>query len=135
MRLVRSQNLSIHFGEDKTKSILFVSKRKIKSTRKLNVKYKNIKIKQHSQVTYLGCVLDETLCGEPMVLKALNKINGKLKFLYCKNKFLTPTLRRMLYNAIIQPHFDYVCSAWYPNLNEKLKQKIQIAQISVFGFA
>ena len=37
--------LSIHFGEDKTKSILFASKYKIKSARKLNVKYKNIKIK------------------------------------------------------------------------------------------
>ena len=33
--------LSIHFGEDKTKSILFASKRKIKNARKLNVKYKN----------------------------------------------------------------------------------------------
>ena len=30
--------LSIHFGEDKTKSILFASKRKIKSARTLNVK-------------------------------------------------------------------------------------------------
>ena len=104
--------LSIHFGEDKTKSILFASKRKIKSARKLNVKYKNIELKQHLQVTYLGCVLDETLCGELMALKALNKINGKLKFLYRKNKFLTPTLHRKLCNAIIQPHFDYACSAW-----------------------
>ena len=86
------------------------------------------------QVTYLGCVLDETLCGEPMALKALNKINGKLKFLYRKNKFLTPTLRRMLCNAIIQPHFDYACSAWYPNLNEKLKKKIQIAQNKCIRF-
>ena len=55
--------LSIHFGEDKTKSVLFASKRKIKSARKLNVKHKNVKIKQHSQFRYLGCVLDETLCG------------------------------------------------------------------------
>ena len=53
------------------KSILFASKHKIKSARKLNVasyiKYKNIEIKQHSHrvtpYTYLGCVLllDETL--------------------------------------------------------------------------
>ena len=64
----------------------------------------------------------------------LNKINGKLKFLYRKNKFLTPTLRRMLCNAIIQPHFDYACSAWYPNLNEKLKKKIQIAQNKCIWF-
>ena len=93
--------LSIHFGEDKTKSILFASKLKIKSARKLNIKYKNITIKQHSQVTYLGCILDETLSGEPMALTALNKINGKLKLLYHKNKFLTPTLCRMLCNTII----------------------------------
>ena len=39
--------LSIHFGKDKTKFILFASKHKIKSARKLNVKYKNLKIKQH----------------------------------------------------------------------------------------
>ena len=34
--------LSIHFGEYKTKSILFASWRKIKSARKLNMKYKDI---------------------------------------------------------------------------------------------
>ena len=56
-------NLSIHFGEDKTKSILFTTKRKIRSARKLNVKYKNIKIKQHLQVLHLGCVLDELCLG------------------------------------------------------------------------
>ena len=73
--------LRIYFGEDKTKSILFASKRKIKSARKRNVKYKKIKTKQHLQVTYLGCVSDEILSGETMTLKALNKINWKLKFL------------------------------------------------------
>ena len=80
------------------------------------------------QVTYLGCFLDETLPTKTMALKALKKINGKLNFLYRKNNFLSPPLRRMLCNALIQPHFDYACSAWYPNLNEKLKKKIQIAQ-------
>ena len=57
--------LSIHFGEDKTKSILFASQRKIKTIKKLNIKYQDIEIKQHSQVTYLGCVMDETMSGEP----------------------------------------------------------------------
>ena len=50
--------LSIHLGEDKTKSILFASKRKIKRVPKLKIKYKKIQIKQHSKVTYLGCILD-----------------------------------------------------------------------------
>ena len=69
-----------------------------------------------------------------MTLKALNKINGKLKFLYRKNKFLTQTLCRMLCNAIIQPYFDYACSAWYAKLNGKLKKKIGIAQNNCIRF-
>ena len=58
--------LSIHFGEDKTKSILFGSKRKLKKVGKLNITYQGIDIKQNSQVTYLGCILDEIMSGEPM---------------------------------------------------------------------
>ena len=46
----------------------------------------HINIKQHSQVIYLGCVLDERMSCEPMALKVINKINGKLKFLYGKNR-------------------------------------------------
>ena len=106
--------LSIHFGEDKTKSILFASKRKIKNIPKLKINYKNIKIKQHSKVTYLGCILDETTSGVSMALKVINKINLRLKFLNRKNKFLTPVLRRLLRNALIQSHFDSASSAWYP---------------------
>ena len=33
--------LSIHFGEDKTKSILFASKWRAKNIRQLNIKYKD----------------------------------------------------------------------------------------------
>ena len=58
----------------------------------------------------------------------------KLKFIYRKNKFLTPTLRRILCNAIIQPNFDYNCSTWYPDLNKKLKKKIQIVQNKCIQF-
>ena len=41
---------------------------KSKLQEKLNIKYQDIEIKQHSQVTYLGCVMDETISGEPMAL-------------------------------------------------------------------
>ena len=77
--------LTIHFGEDKSKLILFASQRKIKNIKKRNIKYQDIEIKQHSQVTDLGCVMDESMSGEPMALKFIIKINGKLKFLYWEN--------------------------------------------------
>ena len=91
--------LSIHFGEDKTKSILFASKWRARNIRQLNIKYKDINVKQNSEVTHLGCVLDEMKSREPITLIVINKINGKLMFLsenYRKNRFLNPELRRML---------------------------------------
>ena len=63
-----------------------------------------------------------------MALKLLNQINSRLKILHRKNKFLTTSLHRLLCNALIQPHFDYASSAWYPNLAQKRKNKIQITQ-------
>ena len=43
--------LSIHFGEDNTKSIPFASKNEINKVPKLNNTYKNIQIKQYLKVT------------------------------------------------------------------------------------
>ena len=68
-------------------------------------------------------MLDETMSGESMALKRINIINSTLKFLHRKNKFLTLALRRLLCNALIQPHFDYASSAWYPNLTNKIQIK------------
>jgi len=126
--------LSIHFGEDKTKSILFGVNRKLKKVEDFTIIYGDTEIKRHSKVTYLGCILDETLSGESMALKILSKINSRLRFLYRKNKFLTPQLRRLLCNALIQPHFDYACTSWYPNLNKSLKKKLQTAQNKCIRF-
>ena len=90
--------------------------------------YSGIEIKQYFKVTYLGCLRDETMCGELMALKIIKRINQKLKFLFRKNGFLIPRLRRFLCNAIIQPHFDYACSTWYPNFTQKLKKKLKVRQ-------
>ena len=44
-----------------------------KNIHQLNNKYKGIDIKQYLEVLYLGCLLSETMSGEPMALKVLNK--------------------------------------------------------------
>ena len=43
-------------------------------------------------------------------------------------KYLNYSSRRLLFNALIQPHFDYGCTSWYPPLSKALKTKLQIAQ-------
>ena len=72
--------------------------------------------------------MDCNLSGEEMATAVLKKINSKLKFLYRKQNFLSKSLRRLLCNALIQPHFDYACQAWFPNLSKSLLMKIQSAQ-------
>ena len=43
--------LSVDFGGDKTKSILFSPKHKSKSIGQIDISYKDVKIKQYSKVT------------------------------------------------------------------------------------
>ena len=126
--------MSIHFGEDKTKSIFFAPLNKCKKLRNLNTSCGSLKIKQYSEVPYLGFILDESPSGESMALNVVSKINTRLKFLYRKNKLLSPQLRRLLCTALIQPHFDYACSVWYPNFNKKFKTKLQTLQIKCVRF-
>ena len=54
--------------------------------------------------------------------------------MYRKHNFLDSSLRRLLLNALIQPHFDYACSSWYPMLNKRLSKKIESAQNKCIRF-
>ena len=63
-----------------------------------------------------------------MAIKVLNKVNSRLKFLYRKQTILNGHLRRLLCNALIQPHFDYASQSWYSNLTKTLSIKLQRAQ-------
>ena len=45
-----------------------------------------------------------------------------------KHNFFTPPLMRLLCISLIQPHFDYASSAWYPNLQNKFSDKLQVCQ-------
>ena len=60
-------------------------------------------------------------------MQVCTKVTSKLEFLYRKNRFLSKDLRRLLCNAVIQPHFEYAWAAWYANLN-KYKNKLQVLQ-------
>ena len=56
--------LSIDFGEDKTKSIHFTGKNRPNADN-LNISRDSIKVAQHKEITYLGCLFDENPLGSP----------------------------------------------------------------------
>ena len=78
--------LSVHFGEDKTKSIRFFPKHRSKSIGQIDISYKDVKIKQYSNMTYLECVLDECLTVEYMAIQVSTKVTSKLKSLCGKKQ-------------------------------------------------
>ena len=126
--------LSIHLGKDESESILCGTKLNNKRAKSLNIAYGKVKTKQYTKVPYLGCILDESLSGESMVLHVLNKINSRLRFLYIQNRFLNKPLWRLLCNTMIQPFFDYACSAWYTTLRKDLQKRLQVSQNNCVRF-
>ena len=74
------------------------------------------------------------LNDELMDGRALKKINTKLNFLWRQNNCLNYLSRRLLCNALIQSHFDYGCTSWYPLLSKAFKTNLQIAQNKYIRF-
>ena len=54
----------MNLRENKTKSILFASRRILRLVGELDIRYKAIEIKHHKHGNYLACMLDETMVGE-----------------------------------------------------------------------
>ena len=63
----------------------------------------------------------------------IDKVNSCRKLLHRQNRFLTPPLCRLC-NELIQPLFNYGCTAWFPNLSKKLRLRLQAMQNKFIRF-
>ena len=124
--------LSLHLG--KTEAILFGSKKRLRKVNDFEVRCNNEVIKQVPNVKYLGLQLDNHLSGESTVNNILKKTNSRLEFLYRHKDMLNFKCRKTLCSSLIQCHFDYSSSSWFPGVNKTLKDKLQIAQNKVIRF-
>jgi len=88
-----------------------------------------------SSVKYLGATIDQSLSFDSMARSVLQKANARLKYLYRKKDFLTQHTKKLLIMSLIQCHFDYCCSIWYPGLTQLLKHKLQVTQNKLIRFA
>ena len=97
--------------------------------------YNGTEIKQYAQVKYLVCILDQSLSSESMALNVIDKvIDSRLKFLHKTKPFFNIPLCSLLCNALIQPLFDYACTAWFSNLSKRLKLCLQESQNKCIRF-
>ena len=125
--------LLFHFGEDKTKCILF---RRDENLPELNITYNNSnnRIKYSRIAEYHVYCFEANLHEEFTVMKCLWKTTLNLQFLYRQNQFLNPKLCGLLSNSLIQSHFDYASTSWYPLVSQKLSRKIQATQNKCIRF-
>ena len=114
--------------------MIFGTKNKLKNVESFKVKCDDDEIKNVNCIKYLGLQIDNNLSGENAVKNILNKANSRLKFLYRHREMLNLSTRKTLSSALIQCHFDYSCSAWYPSINKTLRDKLQIAQNKMIRF-
>ena len=124
--------LSLHLG--KTEAILFGTRYNLNKVNSFEVICNNEVIQNVKNVKYLGIQLDEDLAGESIVKEIAKKINSRLRFLYRYKDYLTTESRKTLCTALIQCHFDYSCSSWFPGINKGLSDKLQVLQNRMIRF-
>ena len=67
--------------EKTKKSVYYLAQNRLNKVSSLEIKYAELHIKQYHTVTYLGCLLDETLSGESMASKVIKtKLIGDSDF-------------------------------------------------------
>ena len=79
-------------------------------------------------------MLERCFSGETVVNSIIQKANARLKFLFRKQKFLNLHCKKLLIMSLIQYHFDYACSLWYPGLSKLLWNRLQITQNKIIIF-
>ena len=67
-----------------------------------------------------------------MVKSIIQKANAGLKFR--KQQFLNLQTKKLLVMSLIQSHFDYGCSFWYPGLTKLLRNRLQVTQNKMIRF-
>lgn len=96
----------------KTKSVLFGTPCMLKKSCKLNIKFNSQDIEQVHEFKYLGITLDSELTFESHINILCKKIASKIGVLGKVRKFLSRNHLLMIYNSIVQPHFDYASTVW-----------------------
>lgn len=91
------------------------------------IRIENDVLKKVQYVKYLRVYLDENLNFHKQMKTVCSKIASKINFMKRISKKLTFPPKKIIYNALIAPHFDY-CSTLYINCNKehlKILQKLQ----------
>ena len=95
---------------------------------KLNVFLRKSKIKQVTEETLLGCVVDENLSWASQIRKVRQIILYKLSILRKIKRFVPLSGCLTFHNYFVKPQFDYCCSVWATAFKKKYQYPDKITE-------
>ena len=124
---LQANRLSLNIA--KTEFMITSSRQKqIKNTNNpINIKIENNRIKRVASAKSLGVTVDEHLSWDKHSDKKSKKSTAAIGALKRVRPFISTASATLIYQALIQPHFDYCSSVWdgcSAKLSDK-KQKLQ----------
>lgn len=108
---------------NKKKTNMMILSRTSIETDIIECKMGNDVIERVNQIKYLGILIDDKLCFDKQINECIKKVASKTNVLYRISRSLTFDTKKIVYNTIILPHFQY-CSTVYFTCNKE-----QIAQL------
>ena len=93
----------------------------------INTKIENNRIKRVTSAKSLGVTVDERLSWDKHIDEKFKKIAAAIGALKRVRPFISTASATLIYQALIQPHFDYCSSVW-DGCSAKLSDKMQKLQ-------
>ena len=112
----------------KTEFMLIGSRQKLSTLSEfLELSIDNIPIKQVSTTKSLGILIDNNMAWHSHIDKLSKKIASGIGAIKRIRPFVSPEILHYIYNALVQPHFDY-CSIVWGNCGKTLSERLQKLQ-------
>ena len=99
----------------------------VKSNNEINIKLEDQVISKVDQAKSLGLIIDNRLSWSNHVNKLCKKVTSAIGALRRIRPLISQSTAVLVYNSLIQPHFDY-CSLVWDGLSHQLSDKLQKSQ-------
>ena len=93
----------------------------------LELSIDNIPIKQVSATKSLGILTDNNMAWHSHIDKLSKKIASGIGAIKRMRPFVSPEILHYIYNALVQPHFNY-CSIFWGNCGKTLSERLKKLQ-------
>ena len=120
-----ANKLTLHIG--KTNCMLIGTSRKINKSPGLDLILQEQQIQEVGYITYLGVNIDRYLKFDKHVDMMVGKINRALGVLKRACKYIPLKSRKIIFNTLVLPHFDYCITVW-GSCNSSLITRLQRLQ-------